>query len=126
MILYLQHALKEWYPGEIMKPCIQEFSKSPRTAHTITLKTNGRTNLDQNAEASASSSQLARAEEHVTSKSRTMLDQQKEREVKNEDEENDQASAGKPVTLLLDQKKEQEVKYEDGGDDQASTEKPVP
>ena len=25
MTLYLQYALKEWYPGEIMKPCIQKF-----------------------------------------------------------------------------------------------------
>ena len=83
-------------------------------------------NLDQKAEASASSSQLASTGKPVTLKSRTVLDQQKEREVKNEDEENDQASTGKPVTLkkkktLLDQQKEQEAKYQDGGDDHAST-----
>ena len=42
---------------KITKSCIQEFPKWPRLAHTITLKANWQTNLDQNAEASASSRQ---------------------------------------------------------------------
>ena len=105
-------------------------SKSSRPAHTITPNTDWRTNLDPNAEASASSSQLASTEKPVTSKSSTVLDQQKEREVKNEDEENDQSSTGKPVTMkkrtLLDRRKEQEVKNEgeDIGQAKASTGKP--
>ena len=100
-------------------------SKSPRPAHTITLKSNWRTDLGDNAEEPVSGSQLASTEKLVTLKSRTVLDQQKEREVKNEDEEYDQASTEKPVTLkkrtLLDRQKEQEVKYEDEGNDQAIT-----
>ena len=91
-------------------------SQSRRPAHTTTLKTYWRTtNLDQNVEASASSSQLASTAKPVTSKNRTVLDRQKERQVKHEEEEeeeNDQASTEKPVTLkkrtLLDQQNEQE------------------
>ena len=76
-------------------------SQSRRPAHTISLKSNWRTtNLDQNVEAPASSSQLASTGKPVTSKNRTVLDQQKERQVKHEEEEeeNDQASTEKPVT----------------------------
>ena len=57
-------------------------SKSPRPAHTIIRKAHRQTNLDQNAEESASSSQLARTGKPVTLKSRTMFDQQKKRKVK--------------------------------------------
>ena len=95
----LRYALEEWYRGKIMKSCIQGFFKSPRLAHTITLKSNWRTNLGHNAEAPVSGSQFASTEKLVTLKSRTVLDQRKEREVKNEDEEYDQASTEKPVTL---------------------------
>ena len=102
--LYLQYALKEWYQDnhEILYTRI---SKSPRPAYTITLKTDGQRNLHHNAEAAASSSQLARMVKPVNLKSRSKFDQQKEREAKNEDEENDQANTGKPVTTLLDQNK---------------------
>ena len=59
--------------------------------------------MDQNAEASASSSQLASTGKLVALKSRTVLDQQKEREVKNEDDENHhQAGSEKLVTLKME------------------------
>ena len=45
---------------------LSRISKSPRLAHTITFKTNWRTNLDPNAEASASISQLASTVKPVT------------------------------------------------------------
>ena len=60
MTLYFQHALKEWYPGKIAEILYTRISKSPRPAHTIIRKAHRQTNLDQNAEESASSSQLAR------------------------------------------------------------------
>ena len=63
-----------------MKPCILEFFKSPRPAYTITVKTTWRTNLDPNAEASASSSEVASTGKPVTLKKRTVLDQQKRNE----------------------------------------------
>ena len=52
-------------------------SESPRPARTITLKANWQTNSDQNAEAPAGDSQLARTGKPESLKSRTMLDQHK-------------------------------------------------
>ena len=51
-----------------MKSCSQEISNSPRLAHTITLKTYLRTNMDPNTEASASISQLDSTGKLVTLK----------------------------------------------------------
>ena len=56
---------------------LSRICKSPRPAHTITLKTNWRINLDPNAEASASISQSASPVKPLTVKSRTVPDQQK-------------------------------------------------
>ena len=83
-----------------MKHCTQEFSKSPRPAHTTTLKANWQTNSDQNAEASASSSQFASTEKLVkTKRAGQCLLNIKSEKSKTEDAENDQASTGENCNL---------------------------